>query len=40
LEEGIERFLTGTYAGVYQKQLLEEFDSYLPERPPWPVHEA
>jgi phosphoglycolate phosphatase-like HAD superfamily hydrolase len=40
LEEGIERFLTGTYAGVYQKQLLEEFDSYLPERPPWPVHET
>jgi phosphoglycolate phosphatase-like HAD superfamily hydrolase len=40
LEEGIERFLTGTFAGVYQKQLLEEFDSYLPERPPWPLHEA
>jgi phosphoglycolate phosphatase-like HAD superfamily hydrolase len=40
LEEGIERFLTGTFAGVYQKQLLEEFDSYLPERPPWPVHET
>jgi phosphoglycolate phosphatase-like HAD superfamily hydrolase len=40
LEEGIERFLTDTFAGVYQKQLLEEFDSYLPERPPWPVHET
>jgi phosphoglycolate phosphatase-like HAD superfamily hydrolase len=40
LEEGIERFLTGTFAGVYQKRLLEEFDSYLPDRPPWPVHEA
>lgn len=39
LEEGIERFLTGTFAGVYHKRLLEEFDSYLPERPPWPVHE-
>lgn len=40
LEEGIERFLTGTFAGVYQQQLLDEFDSFLPERPPWPVHEA
>jgi phosphoglycolate phosphatase-like HAD superfamily hydrolase len=40
LEEGIERFLSGTFAGVYQQRLLEEFDSYLPERPPWPVHDA
>jgi phosphoglycolate phosphatase-like HAD superfamily hydrolase len=40
LEEGTERFLTGTFAGVYQKKLLEEFDSYLPQQPPWPVHEA
>jgi phosphoglycolate phosphatase-like HAD superfamily hydrolase len=39
LEEGMERFFTGTFAGVYQKRLLEEFDSYLPERPPWPVHD-
>lgn len=37
LEEGIERFLTGTFAGVYQQSLLDEFDTYLPERPPWPV---
>jgi hypothetical protein len=40
LEEGMERFFTGTFAGVYQKRLLEEFDSYLPDSPPWPVHEA
>jgi phosphoglycolate phosphatase-like HAD superfamily hydrolase len=39
LDEGIERFFTGTFAGVYQQRLLEEFDSYLPERPPWPVHD-
>ena len=38
LEEGIERFFTGTFAGVYQQELLDEFDSYLPENPPWPVH--
>lgn len=36
-DEGIERFFRGTYAGDYQKQLLEEFDQYLPDRPPWPV---
>jgi phosphoglycolate phosphatase-like HAD superfamily hydrolase len=40
LEEGIERFLSGTFAGVYQKKLLEEFETFLPERPPWPVHDA
>ena len=38
-EEGIDRFLSGTFAGEYQDALLAEFDSYLPERPPWPVEE-
>ena len=37
LQEGMERFFTGTFAGVYQKELLNEFERYLPERPPWPV---
>ena len=37
LEEGIERFFAGTFAGDYQRRLLDEFDTYLPERPPWPV---
>jgi phosphoglycolate phosphatase-like HAD superfamily hydrolase len=36
-DEGIERFFAGTFAGEYQQQLLDEFDSYLPEKPPWPV---
>ncbi len=36
-DEGIGRFLKGTFAGAYQKQLLDEFDSYLPEKPPWLV---
>ena len=36
-EEGIDRFLGGTFAGAYQQQLLDEFDSYLPEAPPWRV---
>ena len=38
-EEGIERFLSGRFAGDYAKSLLEEFDSYLPEKPPWPLAE-
>ena len=34
-EEGIDRFLGGTFAGEYQEELLAEFETYLPERPPW-----
>jgi len=37
LEEGIDRFLSGKFAGDFQKELLEEFDRYLPAHPPWPV---
>jgi phosphoglycolate phosphatase-like HAD superfamily hydrolase len=36
-EEGIERFLGGTYAGSYQRTLLDEFNALLPETPPWRV---
>jgi phosphoglycolate phosphatase-like HAD superfamily hydrolase len=36
-DEGIDRFLAGTYAGDYQQKLLDEFDRYLPSKPPWPV---
>ncbi|MCP4815935.1 MAG: HAD family hydrolase [Planctomycetaceae bacterium] len=38
LDEGIERFLEGKFAGEYQEQLLAEFDKYLPQQPPWPVN--
>ncbi len=34
-DEGLERFFAGTFAGKYQEKLLAEFDSYLPETPPW-----
>ncbi|MBN2474080.1 MAG: HAD family hydrolase [Pirellulales bacterium] len=34
-DEGIDHFFSGTFAGEYQQQLLAEFDSYLPEQPPW-----
>jgi phosphoglycolate phosphatase-like HAD superfamily hydrolase len=36
-DEGINRFFDGSFAGAYQQQLLDEFDTFLPERPPWPV---
>jgi phosphoglycolate phosphatase-like HAD superfamily hydrolase len=36
-QEGIARFFDGTFAGEYQQQLLDEFDTFLPERPPWRV---
>jgi phosphoglycolate phosphatase-like HAD superfamily hydrolase len=34
-KEGIDRFLSGKFDGGYQKQLLDEFNKYLPELPPW-----
>lgn len=34
-DEGIDRFLSGTFAGEYQAQLLAEFDAYLPAKPSW-----
>jgi phosphoglycolate phosphatase-like HAD superfamily hydrolase len=38
-EEGIARFVDGTFAGEYQRELLDEFNTFLPERPPWRVDE-
>lgn len=38
-DEGIDKFLGNEFAGDYQKMLLDEFDTYLPEKPPWPVNE-
>jgi beta-phosphoglucomutase-like phosphatase (HAD superfamily) len=38
-EEGIDRFLSGTFAGEYQRELLAAFERCLPERPPWPVED-
>lgn len=36
-DEGIDKFLSGQFAGAYQAELLAEFDRYLPEKPKWPV---
>jgi phosphoglycolate phosphatase-like HAD superfamily hydrolase len=38
-KEGIDRFLERNFTGDYQQSLLDEFNSYLPEKPPWPVVE-
>jgi len=34
-EEGMERFLAGTFSAEYQKSLLDEFDRCLPAEPRW-----
>jgi phosphoglycolate phosphatase-like HAD superfamily hydrolase len=34
-EEGIARFLAGTYLGDYQDELVRQFDASLPSVPPW-----
>jgi len=34
-EHACDRFLKGAYAGLYEQELIEEFDAYLPETPPW-----
>jgi phosphoglycolate phosphatase-like HAD superfamily hydrolase len=33
--EGVERFLSGQFAGQYQQRLLEAFELSLPETPMW-----
>ena len=35
VDEGIDRFLSGRFDEAYQRQLVEEFDRYLPATPPW-----
>ena len=34
-EEGLKRFLSGTFQGDYQQQLITAFLALLPEQPPW-----
>lgn len=34
-EEGLARFLDGTFEGAYQESLLRRFEQCLPDRPPW-----
>jgi phosphoglycolate phosphatase-like HAD superfamily hydrolase len=34
-DEAFDEFISGQYAGSYEKKLIEEFDECLPENPPW-----
>lgn len=33
--EGLQKFLDGSFAGSYQEELIDEFEKYLPSEPPW-----
>lgn len=35
LDEAIDRFFAGTYAGDYAQKLIDEFEASLPATPPW-----
>jgi DNA repair photolyase len=35
LNEALDRFKEGEYAGTYEDELLLEFRKSLPETPPW-----
>ncbi len=37
LLEGLEFLFSGTYAGKYEKKLIDEFDATLPSSPPWTI---
>jgi len=34
-DEAFDKFIKGQYAGKYEEKLIAEFDSFLPELPPW-----
>jgi len=34
-KEGLNRFFAGTYKGVYEDELIKEFETYLPVHPHW-----
>jgi phosphoglycolate phosphatase-like HAD superfamily hydrolase len=34
-DEGLARFLDGTFGGAYQQKLIAEFEALLPGTPPW-----
>ena len=35
LDEALNRFFSGSYAGDYEDRLIEEFNELLPDTPPW-----
>ena len=34
-DEAFDKFINGQYASAYEEKVIVEFDSYLPELPPW-----
>jgi len=34
-EEGVDKFLNEEYAGAYEAELIAEYETYLPDTPPW-----
>jgi len=34
-KEAFQKFINGEYAGEYENKLIAEFDTYLPDTPPW-----
>ena len=34
-KEGMNKFFDGTYKGEYEANLFKEFETFLPETPPW-----
>ncbi|MBN1763710.1 MAG: HAD family hydrolase [Sedimentisphaerales bacterium] len=34
-DEALDKFIHGEYAGAYEQKMIEEFETYLPEHPPW-----
>jgi phosphoglycolate phosphatase-like HAD superfamily hydrolase len=34
-DEAFDKFINNEYAGAYEDKVIAEFDSYLPELPPW-----
>jgi len=37
-KKGIEKFVSGKYAGDYENKLVKEFEALLPENPNWRKH--
>jgi phosphoglycolate phosphatase-like HAD superfamily hydrolase len=33
--EGLDKFFSGTFKGSYEDELIREFETYLPQYPPW-----
>ncbi len=34
-DEAFDKFIAGKYAGRYENMIIAEFDSFLPDNPPW-----